>query len=140
MHSKIRTLFFFFSFNSHTAFYLSKFCPILTNLLIFIFFSALQEGRSGYTALHFACESGNVELVEYLLQYAGSQLDTETRTWGQLTAYQLAACNNNRYLMSAMEKCGAEALMAPDSDDDSSYFEDSDDEYNNYQSDDCELN
>lgn len=67
-----------------------------------------------------------------------NQLNVETCTYGLLTAYQLAAEQNNRNLMGNLERYGAELLSPPESDDE--YFESSDeDEYGNFASDDCEL-
>lgn len=96
-----------------------------------------REGKSGYTALHFACENGNEELAQFLLSEC-NQLNVETCTYGLLTAYQLAAEQNNRNLMGNLERYGAELLSPPESDDE--YFESSDEEdYGNFASDDCEL-
>lgn len=97
-----------------------------------------REGRSGYTALHFACESSNKQLVHFLLNEC-NKLNVETCTYGLLTAYQLAAEQKDRDLMCNLERYGAELLSPPESDDDS-YFDSSDDDFQNYESDDCELN
>lgn len=97
----------------------------------------MQEGKSGYTALHFACESGNEELVQFLLSEC-NQLNVETCTYGLLTAYQLAAEQNNQNLMINLERHGAELLSPPETDDD--YSDSSEDEdYEHFESDDCEL-
>lgn len=87
--------------------------------------SRLQEGRSGYTALHYACENGNEALTRYILSEC-KQLDIETCSYGLLTAYQLAADQQNLVLMNALQQYGAELLSPPDSDD--SYSEDDDDD------------
>ncbi|KAG4066794.1 hypothetical protein HA402_012861 [Bradysia odoriphaga] len=96
-----------------------------------------REGKSGYTALHFACENGNEELAQFLLSEC-NQLNVETCTYGLLTAYQLAAEQNNRNLMGNLKRYGAELLSPPESDDE--YFNSSDEEdYDNFGSDGCEM-
>lgn len=57
----------------------------LTNLS----FDALQEGRAGYTPLHIAVENNDLELATFLLANA-KHLNTETLSYRQVTAYQLA--------------------------------------------------
>lgn len=100
------------------------------HLLIFdIHFFVVQEGRSGYTALHYACENGNESLARYILSEC-KQLDIETCSYGLLTAYQLAADQQNLVLMNALQQSGAELLAPPDSDDSYSEEEDEDDENN----------
>lgn len=103
-----------------------------------MFFFNLQEGRSGYTALHFACENSNEQLAQFLLNEC-SKINVETCTYGLLTAYQLAAEQKNRELMCNLEQYGAELLSPPESDDDS-YLDSSEEDFHNYESDDCELN
>lgn len=76
----------------------------------------LQEGRCGYTALHYACENSNEQLAKYILTEC-AQLDVETCSYGMLTAYQLAADQRNPVLMSALQQYGAEVLSPPDTDD-----------------------
>lgn len=82
-----------------------------------------QEGRSGYTALHYACENGNEALTRYISSEC-KQLDIETCSYGLLTAYQLAAYQQNVVLMNVLQQYGAELLSPPDSDD--SFSEDDD--------------
>lgn len=86
----------------------------------------LQEARSGYTALHYACEMGHESLTRYIVSEC-KQLDIETCSYGRLTAYQLAAYTQNRVLMNILQQHGAELISPPVSDDDS-YSEDDDDE------------
>lgn len=87
-----------------------------------------REGKCGYTVLHYACENRNEKLVKFLLNDC-NQLDIETCTYGLLTAYQLAAEQNDRYLMEELGNCGAELLTPPQSDDDYSDSYDEDDEF-----------
>lgn len=95
----------------------------------------LQEGRSGYTALHFACVNNNEQLAQFLMYDCRSNL--EIRTYGLLTAYQLAAENENRIIMENLQRCGAKLLSPPESDDDY-FFDSSEEDY--FDSDECELN
>lgn len=110
----------------------------ISKFLIFCFSFNLQEGKSGYTALHFACENSNEILAQFLLNEC-SKLNVETCTYGLLTAYQLAAEQKNCNLMGNLEHYGAELLSPPETDDDS-YLDSSEDDFQNYESDDCELN
>lgn len=87
----------------------------------------MQEGKSGYTALHYACELQNEELVQFILEECTNQLNVETCTYGLLTAYQLAAEHNNERLMGKLEQYGAELLSPPQTDDDDVDDEDSSD-------------
>lgn len=89
----------------------------------------MQEGKSGYTALHYACENSNENLVKYLLTDC-NQLNVETCTYGLLTAYQLAAEHKNINLMRELEHFGAELLTPPQSDDED--FSDSYDENDSF--------
>lgn len=86
-----------------------------------------REGRSGYTALHIACENRNAELLAFLLSAeCQPKLQLEAYTYGQLTAYQLAALVEDSDAMNVLRLCGAQALELSD-DDDSEEDSDSDD-------------
>lgn len=76
-------------------------------------------------------------MAQFLLSEC-NQLNLETCTYGLLTAYQLAAYQNNSNLMGNLERRGAELLLPPESDDE--YFDSSDEEdYDNFGSDGCEM-
>lgn len=93
-----------------------------------------REGRGGYTALHIACENQNADLIEFLLSdECKSKLQLETNTYGQRTAYQLAAMQLDSDAMDVLRRSGAHAAALPDSDD--SDDDDSDSADDDYMSD-----
>ncbi|KAJ6647792.1 NF-kappa-B inhibitor cactus [Pseudolycoriella hygida] len=97
-----------------------------------------KEGRSGYNVLHFACEKSYNQLALFLLSEC-TQLNIEACTYGQLTAYQIAAEQENHTLMAHLESYGAVLLSPPESDDDS-MMDSSEEDFKDYESDDFELN
>lgn len=75
-----------------------------------------------------ACENGKSNLIDFLLKCP--KLNTEAYTYGQWTAYQLAAELNHKDAMSALKLANALELSPPVSDDDSDYSDsDSGDDY-----------
>lgn len=98
-------------------------------MFIHNFFFHFQEGKSGYTALHFACENSNEKLALFLLNEC-AKLNVETCTYGLLTAYQLAAEQKNKDLMCNLERYGAESLTAePESEEEDSYSDSSEEDF-----------
>lgn len=77
-------------------------------------------------------------MADFLLNECSNKIKIETCTYGLLTAYQLAAEQQNRVLMGNLKDSGAELLSPPESDDDS-YLDSSEEDFCNYESDDCEL-
>lgn len=89
-----------------------------------------REGRGGYTALHIACENQNADLIEFLLSAeCKSKLQLETNTYGQRTAYQLAAKQSDSDAMDVLRRGGAHAAALPDSDDSDDCSDCTDDDY-----------
>lgn len=66
-------------------------------------------------------------MITFLLEECPKQLLLETHSYGQLTAYQMAAQANDRRAMEALKKSGAQPLDAPDSDSETDDESDSDD-------------
>lgn len=88
-----------------------------------------REGRSGYTALHLACERRDVGLIDLLLSAeCRPLLQLETCTYGRVTAYQLAAALRDDRTMESLERCGAEPLEPESSDEDSDTTSDEEDD------------
>ncbi|XP_055541349.1 NF-kappa-B inhibitor cactus isoform X2 [Wyeomyia smithii] len=74
-----------------------------------------REGKSGLTPLHIAIETGNEPLVNFLLDEC-PKLRLEQETYAGLTAYQLAALQQNQTLQNGLQNRGAEPLSPPESD------------------------
>lgn len=74
-----------------------------------------RDGKSGWTALHFAIEQNNEVMANYIMECSKTEL--ETATYAGLTAYQLAALSENQTLLNHLLKCGAEPLSPPESED-----------------------
>jgi ankyrin only family protein len=87
-----------------------------------------REGKSGRTPLHLAIEEGKQTVANFLIEQC-SQLHLETVTYAGLTAYQLAALNENQNLLDELSQKGAEPLSPPESDDDSDFDENMMDRY-----------
>lgn len=83
----------------------------------------LQEGRAGYTSLHIAVDNNNVALAKCLLE-SSKQLNTETVSYRQVTAYQQAAEIGHSEMLQTLEHYGCEVIAPPDSD-----MEDSDESF-----------
>lgn len=76
--------------------------------------------------LHLAARDGDARMAEYLLK-CSKELDIETLTYSQLTAYQIAEEWNNTAISKMLEEYGCDTLPPPsDDDDDSEYSDDSD--------------
>ena len=58
-----------------------------------------QMDTTGRTALHFACRSGNVDNIVFLLNQEG--IDTEARTIGGMTPLMYAAQSGNVHAVAA---------------------------------------
>lgn len=54
----------------------------------FLSFLISQDGKSGRTALHYAAESGQIELLRYLLD--NPKIDVNAQTYSRLTPIKLA--------------------------------------------------
>ncbi|XP_030383495.1 NF-kappa-B inhibitor cactus [Scaptodrosophila lebanonensis] len=85
-----------------------------------------REGKSGRTPLHIAIEACNEDLANFLLDEC-EKLNLETATYAGLTAYQVACILNKSSMQNKLEEKGAETFAPPDSDYDSSDYEDLDD-------------
>ncbi|XP_018578962.1 NF-kappa-B inhibitor cactus isoform X2 [Anoplophora glabripennis] len=80
-----------------------------------------REGRTGYTALHYAVERGDEAAVQFLLQCEG--LDSEIETYGGLTAFEIDPLLPTG-ISKALKKRGVTFSFFSDGDDD-----DTDSEY-----------
>lgn len=94
-----------------------------TNKLNFLY--DLQEGRAGYTPLHIAVDSNDVELAKFLLENS-KQLNTETLCYRQVTAYQQAGELGHIDMLKTLEHFGCEVISPPESDEDSDESVDAD--------------
>ncbi|KAI9582331.1 NF-kappa-B inhibitor cactus-like [Glossina fuscipes] len=74
-----------------------------------------REKKCGRTPLHIAIERGNEILTEFLLNECNKKIDLEAITFGGLTAYQVAGKLEKLDLQNMLEKCGAEILQVPQS-------------------------
>ncbi|XP_055637024.1 NF-kappa-B inhibitor cactus-like [Toxorhynchites rutilus septentrionalis] len=74
-----------------------------------------REGKSGYTVLHYAIETGNEQIAAYLLTEC-PRIGLEQITYGGLTAYQLATLLNHSSIQHKLRSRGAEPLTPPESD------------------------
>lgn len=81
-----------------------------------------REGKAGFTPLHMAVESDNRKVVSFLLHNC-PKLRLEQVTYAGLTAYQLAAIQDNQSLKEELSSRGADPLSPPESD-----YEDSESE------------
>ncbi len=83
-----------------------------------------QECKGGYTILHEAVKTGNANLVNYILQHSG--IDIEKRNYAQLTPYQLSTYypNIGRILL---EKGAARLVKVDDESDDEDFSSDESD-------------
>lgn len=79
----------------------------------------LQEGKAGRTPLHIAIEKANMSLINFLLNKC-ENINVETSTYAQLTAYQIAHILNKAPVLALLEKHGAKILLPPESDNESS--------------------
>ncbi|XP_053696786.1 NF-kappa-B inhibitor cactus isoform X2 [Sabethes cyaneus] len=74
-----------------------------------------RDGKAGLTPLHIAVESGNESVMNFLLDEC-PKLRLEQETLAGLTAYQLAAMQQNETLQHGLQSRGAEPLSPPESD------------------------
>lgn len=89
-----------------------------------------REHLGGYTPLHIACDAEDLQLIEFMLAEFASKLQLETQTYGQLTAYLLAAHLSRDAIMERLFRAGAKELQLPaeSSDSESEADDESDDD------------
>lgn len=87
-----------------------------------------REGKSGWTALHFAIDRNNEVMANFILETP--KINVETTTYAGLTAYQLCCYMQNNSLLNDLLRRGAEPLGPPP--DNSSDSEDDDDMMDQY--------
>jgi len=95
----------------------------------------VTEGRSGKTALHYAVNMRDHELVEFLAgprSRGCCQVDLDTKDWSGRTAIQCAMINGDDYIQAVLESLGADTTAVMDSEDN-----DDDEEYDAYRYNDC---
>lgn len=73
----------------------------LINNVLFLFF---QDGKSGKSVIHYAAETGNTLLLDFLLQY--STINLHSRTYSGLTAIMLADGRNYHDIVHQLQKYG----------------------------------
>jgi NF-kappa-B inhibitor alpha len=87
-----------------------------------------REGKSGWTALHFAIEQNNEAIANFILE--SPKINVECMTYAGLTPYQLAVLMENNSLLDDLLKRGAEPFGPPeDSEDETTDDEDMMDQY-----------
>jgi ankyrin repeat protein len=84
----------------------------------------LQEGKSGFTPLHYAVQSNNHNLANYLMHEC-PKINLDVTSYSGLTAFQLAQRVQNQYLVKELTRQGAMCFSSEESETDDS---DSDDE------------
>lgn len=100
------------TFNMNTLIYTCVVFPLLTTqqfamyvrilwLEHFLFF---QDGKSGKSVIHYAAETGNTLLLDFLLQY--STINLHSRTYSGLTAIMLADGRNYHDIVHQLQKYG----------------------------------
>lgn len=65
---------------------------------------SFQDGKSGKTVIHYAAESGNTLLLEFLLQYPS--VNIQFRTYSGLTAIMLADGRGYNDIVYQLQKFG----------------------------------
>lgn len=109
--------------DGETCFYLAcklRYVNIMRELEKFGANVNAREGKSGLTALHYAIEQGDKEVMIFLCENCKStkRFDIDTENYAGLTSYQLAQIMNRKEMVKYLGDKGAEKLTAPDSDDD----------------------
>jgi len=84
----------------------------------------VTEGKSGRTPLHLAAETGDIELLRFLLE-VGCGTDVRALTYAGRSAYQLAVLNGRQDVAELLLLLGAERAQPADDDMDSSSDSDS---------------
>lgn len=85
-----------------------------------------KEGRCGRTALHFAVEARNLDLIRFLVDSCRAALSIHN--YAGLTPYQLAVANDAQEVIALLEELGAKKDPLPNSffvDEDLDYEEES---------------
>lgn len=92
---------------------------LVPSLIIGCSIVPLQEGKAGRTPLHMAVERNDGQLMGFLLNEC-QNINIEVMTYGGLTPYQVAAILGRDSMLLMLEEHGADPLMTPESDYDSS--------------------
>lgn len=80
-----------------------------------------REGRSGYTALHYAIETKAFDVIDFLLGEENiSLLDINVENFAGWTSYQLCLLNNCEQLANRLVKSGAIPYYTEEQDEDTS--------------------
>ena len=66
----------------------------------------MQDGKSGRSILHYAAESGNLSLLDLLLQY--NYLDINANTYGGLTPIMLAKGRGHAAIVCVLKAARAQ--------------------------------
>lgn len=84
---------------------MQEFCGLNKKILFTVFFFLLyQDGKSGKTVIHYAAETGNTLLLDFLLQY--DTINIHSRTYSGLTAIMLADGRNYHDIVHQLQKYG----------------------------------
>lgn len=81
------------------------------------FYFVLQDGKCGKTILHYAAETGNHVLLDFLLREGN--LDLNALTYGGLSAVQLADGRCHKDVVSTLRSRGAVYAPLPVEENDS---------------------
>jgi ankyrin repeat protein len=74
-----------------------------------------REGRSGYSALHYAVETQATDVIKFLCEDCAS-VNLDSENYAGLTAFQLSLLTSQEALAEYLVQKGAEAYFTPESD------------------------